>query len=125
MDPAGFLITAYQMAMMVTSTITHRITGGSEDAGYNDRDRCGKERFPTARGRQQGTGGVAQAPGTGKAAGVVANLPRCMIGIEACASAHHWAREIEKLGHEVKLINTKFVKAYVKSNKSDPNDAGH
>ena len=53
----------------------------------------------------------------------VANLPRCVIGMEACASAHHWAREIGKLGHEVKLINPKFVKAYVKSNKSDPNDA--
>ena len=53
----------------------------------------------------------------------VANLPRCVIGMEACASTHHWARETGKLGHEVKLINPKFVKAYVKSNKSDPNDA--
>jgi len=53
----------------------------------------------------------------------VANLPRCVIGMEACASAHHWAREIGKVGHEVKLINPKFVKAYVKSNTSDPNDA--
>jgi transposase len=42
----------------------------------------------------------------------VANLPRCVIGMEACASAHQWAREIEKLGHEVKLIYPRFVKAY-------------
>jgi len=53
----------------------------------------------------------------------VGNLPRCLIGMEACASAHYWAREIQKLGHEVRLINPRFVKAYVKSNKSDPNDA--
>jgi transposase len=53
----------------------------------------------------------------------MANLPRCLVGMEACGSAHYWAREIGKLGHEVKLINPKFVKAYVKSNKSDPNDA--
>ena len=53
----------------------------------------------------------------------MANLPRCVVGMEACGSAHYWAREIQKLGHEVKLINPKFVKAYVKSNKSDPNDA--
>ena len=54
---------------------------------------------------------------------LVANLPPCVIGMEACASAHHWAREMRKLGHEARLINPKFVKAYVKSNKSDPNDA--
>jgi transposase len=53
----------------------------------------------------------------------MANLPRCVVGMEACGSAHYWAREIQKFGHEIKLINPKFVKAYVKSNKSDPNDA--
>jgi transposase len=52
----------------------------------------------------------------------MANLPRCVVGMEACGSAHYSAREIQKLGHEVKLINPKFV-SYVKSNKSDPNDA--
>ncbi len=53
----------------------------------------------------------------------MANLLRCVMGMEACGSAHYWAREIQKLGHEIKLINPKFVKAYVKSNKSDPKDA--
>lgn len=53
----------------------------------------------------------------------LANLPRCVVGMEACGSVHYWAREIQKLGHEVKLINPQFVRAYVKSNKSDPNDA--
>lgn len=51
------------------------------------------------------------------------NMPRCRIGMEACGSAHHWARELEKLGHEVKLMAPQFVKAYVKGNKNDYNDA--
>jgi transposase len=43
--------------------------------------------------------------------------------MEACGGAHHWAREIEKLGHEVRMMAPQFVKAYVKSNKNDYNDA--
>jgi len=58
-----------------------------------------------------------------KLSAFMANLPRCLVGMEACGSAHYWAREFGKLGHEVKLINPKFVKAYVKSDKSDQNDA--
>jgi transposase len=48
----------------------------------------------------------------------VARLPRCVVAMEACASAHYWAREIEKLGHRVRLINPRFVRPYVKANKS-------
>ena len=46
-----------------------------------------------------------------------------LIGIEACGSSHHWAREFMKLGHEVILMNPKHVKAYLKGNKNDFNDA--
>ena len=49
--------------------------------------------------------------------------PACLVGIEACATAHHWAREITALGHEVKLMPAKYVKAYVKRNKHDAADA--
>lgn len=52
-----------------------------------------------------------------------ANLPPCLVGMEACGSSHHWARELIKLGHEVKLISPQFVKPYVKGNKNDYNDA--
>jgi transposase len=52
-----------------------------------------------------------------------ANLPPCLVGIEACGSAHHWARELSRLGHEVKLMPAQFVKAYVKTNKNDARDA--
>ncbi len=53
----------------------------------------------------------------------VANLPRCMVAMEACAGAHYWAREIEKLGHQVRLIAPRFVRPYVKANKNDASDA--
>jgi transposase len=52
-----------------------------------------------------------------------ANLPRCLVGIEACASAHHWARKLSQLGHEVRLMSPQFVKPYVKTNKNDARDA--
>lgn len=51
------------------------------------------------------------------------NLPPCLVGMEACGSAHHWARELEKLGHRVKLMAPQFVKPYVKTNKNDMADA--
>ena len=52
-----------------------------------------------------------------------AALPPCLIGMEACATAHYWARELTKLGHEVRLMPAKDVKAYVKRNKNDAADA--
>lgn len=52
-----------------------------------------------------------------------ANLPPCLIGIEACGGAHDWARRLSALGHTVKLMAPQFVKPYVKANKHDPADA--
>jgi transposase len=52
-----------------------------------------------------------------------ANLPASLIGIESCGGAHYWARELTKLGHEVVLLNARFVKAFVVGNKNDFNDA--
>jgi transposase len=50
-------------------------------------------------------------------------LPPCLIGMEACATAHHWARELGKLGHTVKLMPPAYAKAYVRRNKNDAADA--
>ena len=50
-------------------------------------------------------------------------LPPCLVGLEACATAHHWARELRALGHEVRLMPAQYVKAYVKRNKNDAADA--
>jgi transposase len=52
-----------------------------------------------------------------------ANLPPCLVGMEACPGAHHWARELTGLGHEVRLMPPQYVKAYVKTNKHDAADA--
>jgi transposase len=52
-----------------------------------------------------------------------ANLPPCLIGMEACASAHYWARQLNALGHTVKLMAPQYVKPYVKTNKHDAADA--
>ncbi|MDH5182097.1 MAG: IS110 family transposase, partial [Gammaproteobacteria bacterium] len=52
-----------------------------------------------------------------------AQLPASLVGMEGCASAHYWGRELEKLGHEVRLIPAQHVKAYVQGNKNDYNDA--
>lgn len=52
-----------------------------------------------------------------------AEIPPCLIGLEACATAHHWARELIALGHEARLMPPNYVKAYVKRNKHDVADA--
>ncbi len=52
-----------------------------------------------------------------------ANLPACLIGMEACGSAHYWARKLQGFGHTVRLMAPQFVKPYVKTNKNDVADA--
>jgi transposase len=52
-----------------------------------------------------------------------ATLPPCVVGIEACPSAHHWSRKLRALGHTVRLMPPSYVKAYLKRSKNDANDA--
>src|SRR3974390_64866 len=52
-----------------------------------------------------------------------AALSPCLVGIEACPSAHHWSRRLQVLGHTVRLMPPSYVKAYLKRNKNDANDA--
>ena len=59
----------------------------------------------------------------GSVAAFFANLPPCLVGIEASNGAHYWARVLTDLGHKVRLISPQFVAPYVKSNKNDRNDA--
>ena len=59
----------------------------------------------------------------GQVLGSFEKLPPCLIGMEACATAHHWARELTKLGHDVRLMPASYVKAYVKRTKNDAADA--
>jgi transposase len=50
-------------------------------------------------------------------------LPPCLIGMEACAGSHYWARKFQEMGHTVKLMHAKYVRPYVKTNKNDARDA--
>src|SRR5580692_7899592 len=52
-----------------------------------------------------------------------ASIPPCLVGMEACATAHFWGRELSKLGHEVRLMPPQYVKPYVKRGKNDASDA--
>ena len=52
-----------------------------------------------------------------------ANLQPCLVGMEACGASHYWARELQELGHQVKLLPAQHVKAYLRGNKNDYNDA--
>ena len=55
--------------------------------------------------------------------GFFQKLPACVVGIEACASSHHWSRELKALGHSVRLMPPAYVKPYVKRQKNDAADA--
>ena len=59
----------------------------------------------------------------GEVLGLFRALPPCLVGIEACGTAHHWGREIKALGHEVRLIPAAYVKPYVKRGKTDAAEA--
>lgn len=54
---------------------------------------------------------------------IFANLPPCLVGMEACSGAHHWAKELSKLGHTPRIMASKFVIPYRQNEKNDANDA--
>ena len=66
---------------------------------------------------------VRKKPRRGQVLAFFAGLSPCLIGLEACASAHYWARELRALGHAVRLIPPQYVHPFVKTNKNDATDA--
>jgi transposase len=71
----------------------------------------------------QGRPALKRKLARGKVLEFFANLPPCLVGLEACGAAHHWARELAKLGHTVRLMPPQYVRPYVKTNKHDAADA--
>src|SRR4249920_2173755 len=66
---------------------------------------------------------IRRRVGRAKVLEFFAKLPPCLVGMEACATAHHWARELKKLGHDARLMPPTYVKAYLKRGKNDAADA--
>ena len=66
---------------------------------------------------------VAKRLRRGQVLAFFAKLPRCVVGLEACSTAHHWGRELAQLGHEVRLMPPAYVKPYVRRGKNDAADA--
>src|SRR2546425_10250101 len=71
----------------------------------------------------QGTTVLRKRLWRGQVLAFFSRIPRCVVGLEACATAHYWARELGALGHEVRLMPAQYVKAYIKRNKHDAADA--
>ena len=72
---------------------------------------------------RRAAGAAQEAAASGKCSSSLAKLEPTKVGLEACGAAHHWARELRALGHEVVLLPPQYVKPYVKRNKNDAADA--
>src|SRR5712691_8141232 len=72
---------------------------------------------------EQGKVMVQKQLSRGKVLPYFAQLPACRIGLEACGSAHYWARELQKLGHDVRLMAVQLIKPYRTKQKNDRNEA--
>src|SRR4029079_17404814 len=71
----------------------------------------------------QGTTVLRKRLRRGQVLAFFSRIPRCVVGLEACATSHYWARELGALGHEVRLMPAQYVKPYIKRNKHDAADA--
>ncbi len=82
-----------------------------------------KQSFQLHGARADGSVAFRKKLGRTRMLGFLASQPRCLVAMEACASAHYWGRQISKLGHEVKLMPPVYVKPFVKRHKNDEADA--
>ena len=82
-----------------------------------------KHSFQVHGARADGSVAFRKKLSRGKVLDFLASQPPCVVAMEACGSAHHWGREAEKLGHEVKLVPPIYVKPFVKRQKNDMADA--
>src|SRR5205809_2802031 len=97
--------------------------GAIHGRGYYDRIGLVEAGFSGARGRCKRSDGLRKQLRRAQVLGFFSRLPPCLVGLEACATAHYWARELAALGHELRVMPAQYVKAYIKRNKHDAADA--
>jgi len=122
MDPSRFL-DGFKRAKMKTEPDHRSETGGSEMNVTTIGLDLAKQVFHLVGADTRGKQVVKKRLKRAAMLSYFANLPPCVVGIEACGGGHYWAREINRLGHEARLINPKFVKPYLRGDKNDYNDA--
>ena len=83
----------------------------------------GKNTFHVVGLDERGSIVLRQKLSRGRVAVRLANMPPCLVGMEACVGAHHLSRQLLALGHEVKLVPGQFVKPFLKGQKNDFRDA--
>jgi len=112
--PAGQPIPLVTVQISVNTNVTSKLldSGVSEATLHNWKAKFGGMDFSEAKRLRRG-----------QVLAFFAGIPPCFVGLEACATAHHWARELIALGHETRLMPPSYVKAYVKRNKHDVADA--
>src|SRR4029453_4558676 len=97
--------------------------GAIHGRGYYDRIGLGDACFSGAQVDADGATVLRKQLRRVQVLAFFSRLPPCLVGLEACATAHYWARELRALGHEVRLMPAQYVKAYIKRNKHDAADA--
>ncbi len=97
--------------------------GGRTNDDHDDRTGSGEERFFSAWHRREGATVLVKKLHRKQMLPFFSKLPPCLISMEACGTAHHWARTLSAMGHDVRLIPPSYVKAFVKRGKSDAIDA--
>src|SRR5213082_1497449 len=97
--------------------------GAIHGRGYYDRIGLGEAGFSGAWVDAQGATVLRKQLRRAQVLAFFSRLPPCLVGLEACATAHYWARELRALSHEVRLMPAQYVKAYIRRNKNDAADA--
>src|SRR6185437_2970786 len=114
MDPSRYLRKAISFAVVRGGTCMKIATVGLDIA---------KQVFQVHGADSEGRAVLRKRLRRDQVAEFFANLPPCLIGLEASCGSHYWSRVLSRFGHTVRLIAPQFVKPYVKSNKNDANDA--
>src|SRR5690242_13153413 len=120
MKMMGWTAPAHRHRCAITWSSLNATTRGTvRHANYHDRPGYREESVSNSRCRRRRHGCRSKEAEAVRAAAILRSLAPCLVGIEACATAHHWARKVTALGHQVRLVPPSYVKAYLKRGKND------